>query len=140
MLSSLLGLHAELERMIHDVVGEGARVGRARKWAPPADVFISGGNIVARFEIAGVRREDLEVVYRDGELRVSGVRVEHEGEPKDGYWQMEIAHGPFERVVKIPKSVNPDGIEAKARDGILEVRLPVAPPGRTGTVRIHADG
>ncbi len=140
VLSSLLGLHAELERMIHDVVGEGTHVGSPRKWAPAADVFVSGGNVVVRFDVAGVKSEEIDVTYHKGELSISGVRMEWGEEPKEGYWQMEISHGHFERRIKIPMPVDPDGISAAAREGILEVRLPVADEERGGSVRIRTDG
>ena len=139
VLSSLLGLHQELERMIHDVVGGPVRVG-GHKWAPPADVFVSGGNVVVHFEVAGVRREDIDLTYKDGELVVRGARLECQTERKEGYWQMEIPHGPFERTVKIPLPVDPERIEATCREGVLEVRLPIiAERKRSSTVRIESD-
>jgi HSP20 family protein len=140
VLSSLLGLHQELERMIHDVVGGPVRVGSGHKWAPPADVFVCGGSVVVHFEVAGVRRENFDLTFKDGNLLVRGARPEMKDEPKEGYWQMEIPHGPFERVVKIPLPVDPDRIEATCRDGILEVRLPIiSERRRRSTVRIESD-
>ncbi len=140
VLSSLLVLHEELDRMIHDVIGGGSRAPRPRHWRPPADVFVSAGTVVVRLELGGVRQEDIDLTYREGELVVRGSRFEREDVPKDGYWQMEIPHGPFERSVKIPPRVNPDKIEAVCRDGILEIRMPkVADAHSTREVRIKAD-
>jgi HSP20 family protein len=140
VLSSLLGLHQELERMIHDVVGGPVRVGSGHRWAPPADVFVSGGTVVVRFEVAGVQRRDIDLTFKDGQLVVRGVRMEDQDETKEGYWQMEIPHGPFERVLTIPLPVDPDRIEATCRDGVLEVRMPiVAERRRSSTVRIESD-
>jgi HSP20 family protein len=126
-LHGLLGLHAELERMIHDMA-EG-RPG-APRWKPAADVYVSGGKVVVRFELAGVNREEIDLTFKDSALLVRGMRLESESQPKERFWQMEIAHGPFERIVEIPVPVDPDGIEAVCRDGILEVALPVVPAGR----------
>lgn len=124
--TSLIGLHSELERLIHDVFGSGGYVGPMNSWSPPADVFVAGGKVVVRFDVAGVPREDIDLTYDGGELRVSGTRLEREDEQKESYWQMEIPHGPFERTVKIPMPVNADRIEeAVLRDGILEVKLPI---------------
>jgi HSP20 family protein len=140
VLSSLLGLHQELERMIHDVVGGPVSVSSSHRWAPPADVFVCGGHVIVHIEVAGVKREDFDLTFKDGELTVRGVRLECHEEPKEGYWQMEIPHGPFERKVKIPLPVDPDKIEATCREGILEVKMPiVAERRRTSTVRIESD-
>ena len=140
IVSGLLGLQAELERMIDNAVGRGERTGSSNAWAPPADVFVAAGHVVVRFEVAGVRLENIDLTYSEGELRVRGMRLESAGEPKDGYWQMEIPHGPFERVVKIPMPVDGDAIDATCRDGILEVRMPVVAEKRpVNRARIEAD-
>jgi len=140
VLSDLIGLHAELERIVQDVVGTPLRIAPPHGWVPPADVFLSGGQVVVRFEVAGVKREDIDLTYKDGELTVRGMRLECEDQQKEGYWQMEIPHGPFQRKVKIPCPVDPDRIDAVCRDGILEVRLPVLAAARTtSTVRIDSD-
>lgn len=140
MLSRLRVLHEELERIVDDIVGGRSRPGRARHWRPPADVFVSKGTVVIRLELAGVRREDIDLTYHEGELVVRGSRFEPETEPKEGYWQMEIPHGPFERSVNIPPRVDPDRIEAVCRDGILEVRIPkIAERDSTREVRIRTD-
>ncbi len=127
VLSNLLGLHEELERVIEDVMGVRSRGGRRTSWGPRADVFTIKDTLVVRFEIAGVPREAIDLSYRDGELTVHGTRLESADEPKQGYWQMEISHGPFERSVKIPPNVDGERITAVCRDGILEVRMPILP-------------
>lgn len=139
-LSSILGLHEEFERLVHGIIETHARTTSHHGWVPPADVFVSGGCLVVRFEVAGVRREDIELTYKDGELTVRGTRLECEAEPKDGYWQMEIPHGHFERSVRLPLPVDPDRIDAVYRNGMLEVRMPILAAQRApNTVRIEPD-
>ncbi len=127
--TSLLGLHSELEKLIHDVFDGSGYTGPSSHWSPQADVFVAGGHVVVRFDVAGVPREDIDLSYTDGQLRVRGVRLEPEEERKDTYWQMEIPHGHFERAVKIPVPVDADRIEAISRDGILEAKLPIVKQG-----------
>ncbi len=141
MLSNLLVLHDELEELIGDVFGVRARGGRANSWSPAADVFVLKDTLVVRFELAGVRREEIDLAFNDGELTVRGTRLECEEEPKKGYWQMEISHGAFRRTLKISVAVDADKIQAKCRDGILEVRLPLATESPSAReVRIGTDG
>ncbi len=125
----LLGLHSELEKLIHDVFDGRGYTGPSSHWSPQADVFVAGGHVVVRFDVAGVPREDIDLSYTDGQLRVRGVRLEPEEERKDTYWQMEIPHGHFERAVKIPVPVDADRIEAISRDGILEAKLRIVKQG-----------
>jgi HSP20 family protein len=39
--------------------------------------------------------------------------------------EMEIDYGPFERVLELPSDVDPDRVEAKYRDGLLWIYLPL---------------
>jgi HSP20 family protein len=141
MLSNLLVLHEELEELIGDVFGVRARGGRANSWSPAADVFVLKDTLVIRFELAGVRREEIDLSFREGELIVQGTRLECEEEPKQRYWQMEISHGSFRRSLKIPVPVDAEKIQAECHDGILEVRLPLAAESPSAReVRIGTDG
>ena len=141
MLSNLLVLHEELEELIGDVLGVRARAGRANSWSPAADVFVLKDTLVVRFELAGVRREEIDLSFREGELTVRGTRLECGEEQKQGYWQMEISHGAFRRSLKIPVAVDADKIQAACHDGILEVRLPLSTESPSAReVRIGTDG
>ena len=140
MLSNLLVLHEELEELIGDVLGVRARAGAANSWSPAADVFVLKDTLVVRFELAGVKREEIDLSFREGELVVRGTRLECEQEPKQAYWQMEISHGPFQRSLKIPVAVDAENIQAACQDGILEVRLPLkADSSSAREVRIGTD-
>lgn len=123
LLPGFIHFHSEIERLVRRMIsGAGDRAEAV--WRPLADVFVSGGKVVVRLELAGVTRENIDLTYREGELRVRGGRPGSEG-PED-YWLMEMPHGRFERVVEIPLPVDPDGIEAVCKDGLLEIRLPIA--------------
>ena len=141
MLSNLLVIHEELEELIGDVLGVRGRGGGANNWSPAADVFVLKDTLVVRFELAGVRREEIDLSFHEGELTVRGTRLECEEEPKQGYWQMEISHGPFRRSLKILVAVDAEKIQAVCRDGILEVRMPIVAERQPAKeVRIETDG
>ena len=100
---------------------------RGDRWQPSADVFESAGDMVVRFEVAGVRGEDLKVNVEGKVLRLRGVRRTPplpEGATIDRLQQMEISFGPFEREVGIEISFDPDRVRARLEDGFLEVRIP----------------
>ena len=77
-----------------------------------------------RFEVAGVRGEDLKVNVEGSVLRLRGVRRTPQSEPIDRLQQMEISFGPFEREIVIEASFDPDQVRARLEDGFLEVRIP----------------
>jgi len=96
------------------------------------DIFETESALLVRFEISGVRGEDLRVNV-DGDLvRVSGVRrvpVEAEAEVRRLH-QMEIAFGPFERAVRVAIPFDREGVSAHLEDGFLLVTLPKSLPQR----------
>lgn len=77
-----------------------------------------------RFEVAGVRGEDLRVNVEGSTLRLRGVRRTPSSEAIDRLQQMEISFGPFEREIMIEARFDPDAVRARLEDGFLEVRIP----------------
>ena len=43
-------------------------------WVPLTDVYLSDGGIVIKVELAGMRREDLELTVEGNHLKISGQR------------------------------------------------------------------
>jgi HSP20 family protein len=103
---------------------------RGDRWQPSADVFETAAEVVIRFEVAGVRGEDLRVNVEGSVLRLRGVRRTPPSGPIDQLQQMEISFGPFEREIAIQASFEPDAIRARLVDGFLEVRIPKRNPSK----------
>lgn len=81
-----------------------------------------------RFEVAGVRAEDLRVNVEGGVLRLRGVRRAPASEAISQLQQMEISFGPFEREIAIQAAFDSDAVRARLEEGFLEVRIPKLNP------------
>lgn len=102
-------------------------------FAPPADVYQTASDVVVVLEVAGLRGEDLDVQIEGRRLAVRGHRHDRrEGGARRVYSTMEIAFGPFERLVLLPADVDAEGATAQYEDGLLKITLPKRPrePGR----------
>jgi HSP20 family protein len=135
---------------VPDPEGRDARVGLAEAgwavavaaWSPSTDVLRTDDALVVRVELAGAGAADVQVRATGRELAVWGVRRPPAGHVPRGIDRMEIAFGPFERVVPLPARVVPEAARAQLADGLLEVVLPLArpdpdpddPAGRRGDV------
>lgn len=97
---------------------------RGDRWQPSADVFETEQEVVVRFEVAGVRGDDLRVNVEGTVLRLRGVRRTPPSSAIDRLHQMEISFGPFEREIAIQAVFDSEGVRARLEDGFLEVRLP----------------
>lgn len=111
---------------------------RGDRWQPSADVFETATDIVVRFEVAGVRGEDLKVNVEGGVLRLRGVRRTPPSAAIERLQQMEISFGPFEREIAIESSFDPAAVRARLEDGFLEVRIPKRETSRR-TLKVEAD-
>ena len=99
--------------------------------------------MVVRVEVAGVRRESLNVVLSADRrtLSIRGARAEEhiDQRKKTRYHQLEVYFGSFERDVILPRGVpvNADKLRATYRGGFLLVTLPKAPqaqPSKSVTI------
>ncbi len=97
---------------------------RGDRWQPSADVFETATEVIVRFEVAGVRGQDLRVNVEGSVLRLRGVRRAPPSESIARLQQMEISFGPFERKISIEIPFDADAVRARLEDGLLEVRLP----------------
>jgi len=113
----------EFDRFFDSLAAGGRYLGsNHHTWTPPTDVYESGGKVVVRIEIAGMRQEDFDVSFDNGLLTVSGTR--RDPADKVAYHRLEISYGDFLTQVHMPWPVDEDMIEAKYDKGFLFVTLP----------------
>jgi HSP20 family protein len=99
-------------------------------WEPAVDFCEDDEAYHVIMDIAGVSEQDLEVIYQpDGVLVVRGVRRPLLGGTVSCLL-LEIAYGAFERHIPLPHNINPDGIEASYKAGMLHIRSPKTSPAR----------
>lgn len=93
-------------------------------WVPEADIYELEDEVVVVVNLAGIRKEDIEVSFNENHLLVSGTRSHDlpKGEPVR-FHKVEMGQGPFERLFRIPGPVDEDKISASCADGLLTVRL-----------------
>ncbi len=121
-------LHSEVLRAFNDSCMISTRQSyRGRGFRPTADAFFQEDTreIVVRFELPGMERDDIELLVDRREIIVRGERRFPGGEGRV-YQQVEMDYGPFERRVRLMVDVDPDTTSATYEAGILEVRLTLA--------------
>lgn len=92
---------------------------------------------VIRAELPGIDPDkDVELTVLDGTLRIEAQRrVEEKSEDK-GYTRHELRYGSFTRTLPLPDGASEADITATYKDGILEIRVPVAEPTRPEPTKI----
>jgi HSP20 family protein len=117
----------ELNRLLDPQYGErdadSSRVVTS-SWAPAVDIKEEDNRFVIFADIPGVKVEDIEITMDKGVLTVKGERKSESTEEKNGYRRVERARGTFYRRFSLPDTANADRIEARSRDGVLEIVIP----------------
>jgi HSP20 family protein len=103
-------------------------------WMPPVDLHETASEYVITAELPGVRRDDLHIEARDGDITLSGLRRER-SMPCEQYHQVERGHGSFSRTFRLPEPIRADDITAELQDGVLTLVCPKA--GDAGTRRVQ---
>ena len=91
---------------------------------PSMDMIDKDDHLLVRAELPGVKLEDIKISILDDILTIKGESLTETEEEKDEFCYSEIAKGKYERMIKLPNKVKETKINAKYKDGILEIKLP----------------
>ena len=125
--ANLLDFNEELNRMFAPVLARRTDIeprGFFMDFVPALNVAENKDGYVVRAELPGLDKDAVHVTYRAGALILSGEKKCEEKEEEENYYLCERSFGKFERVIDLPKTVEPDKIKATYNDGILEVTVP----------------
>jgi HSP20 family protein len=101
----------------------------AREQMIRVEQFEEDGAVVVRAELPGVDPEkDIDVIVTGGALRITGERKQEAKTEERGYVRSEMRYGRFSRTLPLPEGATESDVTATYKDGILEVRVPVASP------------
>ena len=89
--------------------------------------FTEDGQIVVRADLPGVDPDkDIDVQIVDGNLCIRAERRSEEKAEGRNYRRSEVRYGSFSRVLPLPASAEESDVSATYKDGVLEVRAPLA--------------
>jgi HSP20 family protein len=71
-------------------------------------------------------KKDTAATKKDTAATKGGEKEEGQAKPKPRYWLNERSYGEFSRVFTFPAAVDQDNVQAKFKDGILDITVPKA--------------
>src|SRR5436309_1996284 len=105
-------------------------------WSPALDLYQDNDNVIARVELPGMRKEDIEISLHDGMLTIAGER-KSEGAEGDKAERTERYVGKFRRSVSLPTQVDASIVTATYRDGIPTVTLSKAEEAKPKQIQVN---
>ena len=106
-------------------------------WVPAVDIKENDDHFTIVADIPGVAPEDIEVQMENGVLTIKGERETEKTEEKDDFKRIERSFGSFYRRFSLPESANPDSIEAKSNNGVLEITIDKQEKTETRKISVH---
>jgi HSP20 family protein len=125
----------KIHSLFNDLFEDGFET--AGRWNPAMDILESNDAYILRAELPGFKKEDMNVELKEGTLTLSGERKSEELPEGVQYRSVERVNGKFVRAVVLPKTVNPDGIQAAYKDGVLEIHVPKAEKAKPRQITVH---
>jgi HSP20 family protein len=111
--------------LMHKVIHAGFSPGSKHPdWVPAVDICEMADRYEVIVELAGVRRDEIEVFTEGNHLTVTGWREDPSPRDKVRLHQIEIEQGQFRRRILLPANVDPETISARHRDGLLRIQIP----------------
>ena len=106
---------------------------------PPINAFRRGDDFVLVMELAGVKKEDLDIEVKGDMVRIRGKKaIDHLGEGDNlSVHRRERAAGQFDRTLTLPAKIEASQVRAEYRDGVLAVHLPRAESDKARSVAIN---
>lgn len=88
------------------------------------DLFEDESRLIARVEIPGMEKDELNIEIRDDQLVISGEK-RFERENTQGRWRvLQCAYGSFHRRIPLPCPVKDEEAHASYKNGVLRIELP----------------
>lgn len=133
-LDRVFNLNRELDRVFTH------NLGSANSWLPAMDVVERADAFLVTLDVPGLSHDAIDLTFDQGALTIRGMRTGTEYSEQDKVYVAERTLGEFERVVRLPETVDSDRIQASFDRGVLTIVVPKAPAARARKIAISANG
>jgi len=106
---------------------------------PALNIYDAKDKLVVTAEIPGVDPAKLELTVQENSLTLAGQRNGDASDDNVRYYRKERPSGEFSRTITLSEKVDPAGVQATSKNGILRIELPKAQAAKSRSVAIQAE-
>jgi HSP20 family protein len=106
---------------------------------PGLNVYDAKDKLVVTAEIPGVDPAKLELTVQENSLTLTGERNDDAADENVRFYRKERPSGQFSRTITLSENVDPAGVKASSKNGILTIELPKAQAAKSRTVTIQTE-
>jgi HSP20 family protein len=105
---------------------------------PPINIWLGDNSVVVTAELPGVARDEITISLQEDVLMLEGKREPKLQQDNVNWQRRERAYGTFSRAVQLPFRVDPEKVQARFDNGILEIELERLEADRPKKIEIRA--
>ncbi len=131
-------LKREMDRLFTDFSDRRSSPYRAGVF-PPLNVSEDDDKLCVSSELPGMEPDDLEISVEGDTLTLRGERKLPEAGEGVNYHRREREGGRFRRIINLPFRIDPNGVEAAFKNGVLNIVLPKAAEARPKQIKVKVE-
>jgi HSP20 family protein len=139
-INDVVSLREAMDRLFEDsFIRPTAWTGiAAGQLAVPVDLWETTNAYHLTADLPGLTPEDIEINATSDTVTVSGELKQKSDVTSEGWLRQERRTGKFTRSFTLPVQIDPNKVEAKFTNGVLELVVPKAESTKPRTIKINA--
>ena len=131
-------IQEQVDRLMEKLAELSGSPGASSQWTPTVSLWEGKNEVLVTLDVPGVPREAIQVTVNRGVLEITGSRQVRPSEDENRFQLKYLEHsfGKFRRTLPLPPGAHTEGLEARMKDGVLEIWIP-RDPGITDAKTIH---
>ena len=139
-LTDVVSLREAMDRLFEDsfIRPNGWTSGNGQPLAVPVDLWETKDAYHLRADLPGLTPEDIDINATADTFTLTGETKPSGDVMNEGWLRQERRSGKFARSFTVPMQIDPNKVEAKFQNGVLELVLPKAENVKPRSIKINA--
>ncbi len=113
--------------------------GDMTSFIPRVDISETETEVKVRADIPGIDPDKVNIEVTEDSLAISGSVEKSSEEEGENFYRVERQAGQFSREFALPSKIDPDSVEAKAKNGTITISLKKQPSEQKKKVQVKAE-
>lgn len=137
-LGDVVSLREAMDRLFEDSFIRPNGWNNGQALAVPVDLWETKDAYHLRADLPGLAAEDIEISATADTFAITGEMKPTTDVTNEGWLRQERRYGKFARSFTLPMQIDPNKVEAKFLNGVLELALPKAENVKPRSIKINA--
>ncbi len=107
---------------------------------PAVDIAENDHGYYLQVDLPGMSKDNINLTLENDVLNLSGARESTPSQEENSWHRIERRSGSFQRSFRFNKAVNPDGVRAEFKLGVLHIHVPKQEQAKNRVIAITGEG